>query len=49
MVDEQISIAIKTRESLISQRNTIKAIQTQLTTLASMQNESSFKLILLLI
>lgn len=35
MVDEQISIAIKTRESLMNQRNTIKAIQTQLTTLAS--------------
>ena len=35
MVDEQLSTAIKTRESLINQRNTIKAIQTQLTTLAS--------------
>lgn len=35
MVDEQISIAIKTREGLIHQRNTIKAIQTQLTTLAN--------------
>ena len=36
MVDDQINIAIRTRETLSKQRNTFKAFQTQMTTLASM-------------
>lgn len=36
MIDDQINIAIRTRDTLRQQRSTMKAIQTQLTTLASM-------------
>ncbi|KAI1291752.1 Golgi SNAP receptor complex member 1 [Halotydeus destructor] len=35
LVDDQINIAIKTRESLINQRTALKAIKTQMTTLAN--------------
>jgi Golgi SNAP receptor complex protein 1 len=35
LVDEQINVAIRTRESMMNQRNALKAIQTQMTTLAN--------------
>ena len=35
MIEEQISIASKTRENLINQRTAFKAIQTQMTNLTS--------------
>ncbi|RWS31882.1 Golgi SNAP receptor complex member 1-like protein [Leptotrombidium deliense] len=35
MVDEQIEIAMRTRENLMTQRTAFKAIQTQMTTLAN--------------
>lgn len=35
MIDQQINVAVRTREHLLSQRNAFKAIQTQMTTLAS--------------
>ena len=35
MIDEQINVAMRTRESMMSQKNALKAIQTQITTLAS--------------
>ncbi|KAH7644579.1 Golgi SNAP receptor complex member 1 [Dermatophagoides farinae] len=35
MIDDQINIAIRTRDTLRNQRSTMKAIQTQLTTLAN--------------
>ncbi|KAH9425492.1 golgi SNAP receptor complex member Gos28 [Dermatophagoides pteronyssinus] len=35
MIDDQINIAIRTRDTLRQQRSTMKAIQTQLTTLAN--------------
>lgn len=35
MIEEQITIAARTRETLINQRTAFKALQTQLTTLAS--------------
>ncbi|CAG2162821.1 unnamed protein product [Oppiella nova] len=34
MIDEQINVAINTRQHLINQRNTFKSIQTHMTTLA---------------
>ncbi|XP_015792144.1 Golgi SNAP receptor complex member 1 [Tetranychus urticae] len=35
MIEEQINIASRTRENLLNQRNTFKAFQTQMTTLAN--------------
>lgn len=35
MVDDQIAIAIRTRDTLRNQRSAMKSIQTQLTTIAS--------------
>lgn len=35
MIDEQIGVATRTRETLMSQRNAMKAIQTQMTNLAN--------------
>jgi len=35
LVDEQINVAIRTRDHLLNQRNAFKAIQTQMTTLAN--------------
>lgn len=35
MIDEQINIAMRTRDTLRGQRSAMKSIQTQLTTLAS--------------
>lgn len=37
MINDQINIAIRTRETLRNQRSNMKFIQTQLTTLASMK------------
>ncbi|CAG2116527.1 unnamed protein product [Medioppia subpectinata] len=36
MIDEQINVAVRTREHLINQRNAFKTIQTHMTTMASM-------------
>ncbi|XP_054166710.1 Golgi SNAP receptor complex member 1-like [Oppia nitens] len=35
MIDEQINVAVRTRDHLINQRNTFKSFQTQMTTLAN--------------
>lgn len=46
LVDEQIRIAMKTKEDLLIQRSTLKAIQTKMTTLASILKSFNLSLIL---